>query len=533
MLVGLALLACAPEEPQLPEPEEVTDIDVSPAEITITTGPDGGDAYQFQATATFGDGTVQALELADWTLSNRSVGEIDETGFFTPSTTNGGVTWISARFDGVEGRSTVTVLYEDYQNDEGLDISGFATATPNHYDFWLYPEDGVALPRNTPRMTFMWADMGAQVYRMRFRSAVTNYVVYTAATSFSVDEETWENLVATNAGGTLNVELAAMVNGTLYQDDPIAITVNRMDTRGTIVYWSTNAQGFMQVPYGDVASELLTVNQNGHCMGCHVVSSQGTIAFSYDGGNGALGLWNINTGADVIAYNSGPVGNFKAFSPDGALLLTTYAGALLLYDATNGAYLGEVPVGRPVAQVDWSPDGARIALTLTWGHTYDWSMSGGEIAIMDYYGNGQFGAPTVIVANTPGYNYYYPAFSPDGEWIAFNRSTGDGYDDPDAEVWVVHADGTAAPVPLTLANQTTGLYNSWPRWAPLPDDDVLWIAFSSRRAYGNVVSGVPQLWVTGFDPARAQAGVDPSWAAFWLPNQDPAQGNHIPVWVDR
>lgn len=533
MLVWIALLACAPEEPRLPEPEEVTDIDVFPGEITITTGPDGGDSYQFRAEVTFGDGTVQDLTEAEWVLSNRSVGDIDESGLFVPSNTNGGVTWVTARFDGVEGRSTVTVLFEDYQNDEGLDISGFGGATPTHADFWLYPEDGVALPRNTPRMTFMWSDMGAQAYRVRFRSTVTNYVIYTAGTSLSVDEDTWENLVATNAGGTLNVDLAAMSNGTLYEEDPIAITVNRMDTRGTIVYWSTNAQGFMQVPYGDVASELYTVNQNGHCMGCHVVSSRGTLAYTYDGGNGPLGLWNVNSGSDVISFNSGPLGNFKAFSPDGNLLLTTYAGALLLYDANSGAYLSQVPVGRPVAQVDWSPDGTRLAVTLTNGHDYDWSTNGGEIAVMEHYGDGQFGSPTIIVPMVSGYNYYYPAFSPDSEWIAFNRSTGDGYDDPDAEVWVVHADGASPPVPLTLANQTTGLHNSWPRWAPLPDDDVLWIAFSSRRAYGNVVSGVPQLWVTGFDPARALVGEDPSWAAFWLPNQDTAQGNHIPVWVDR
>ena len=60
---------------------------------------------------------------------------------------------------------------------------------------------------------------------------------------------------------------------------------------------------------------------------------------------------------------------------------------------------------------------------------------------------------------------------------------------------------------------------------------MLWLAFSSQRAYGNIVSGSPQIWVAGFDPALASAGQDPTWPAFWLPGQDPSQNNHIPVWT--
>ncbi|HNH50119.1 MAG TPA: hypothetical protein PKY30_23995, partial [Myxococcota bacterium] len=79
-----------------------------------------------------------------------------------------------------------------------------------------------------------------------------------------------------------------------------------------------------------------------------------------------------------------------------------------------------------------------------------------------------------------------------------------------------------------------GLTNSIPRWGPLPDDDVLWLAFSSKRIYGNnLTAGNPQIWVAGFDPIKAGKGEDPSWPAFWLPGQDAAQGNHIPAWAER
>ncbi|MCB9766057.1 MAG: PD40 domain-containing protein [Alphaproteobacteria bacterium] len=534
MSFWVLLVACAPEPEPLPDPDLVTEIRVEPETITLTTGPEGESAYAYRAVATLESGVTQDLALAEWTLSNRSVGEIDETGRFVASNENGGVSWVIARYAGVEGRATLTVLYEDYDNPEGLDISGFGSGTTEPAELWLYPEDGVNIPRNTPSVTFMWrAVEGAAAYRLRFRSEVTNFTAYTAATHFTAEVETWQNLVATNAGGQLQVELAAVKEGVVYEDEPLTVTVNRMDSTGTIIYWSTSAQGLMQIPYGDAASELLTVNQTGHCVACHAVSSQGRVAYTYDGGNGAMGLADVETATEVVAADGGLAGNFKTFSPDGNYLLSTSFGALLLHDGVTGAYLWTVPMSVAATQVDWSPDGTRVALVVTPGHTNDWTYSGGSIAVMEHYGDGQFGEPWILVPYTDGVNNYYPAWSPDGEWIAFNRSTGDSYDDPDAMVWVVRADGSEDPVPLDAANQTSGLYNSWPKWGPLPDDDILWLAFSSRRSYGDVVTGAPQIWVAGFDPARAAEGVDPSWPAFWLANQDSGQNNHIPVWVDR
>jgi len=96
---------------------------------------------------------------------------------------------------------------------------------------------------------------------------------------------------------------------------------------------------------------------------------------------------------------------------------------------------------------------------------------------------------------------------------------------------VVDREGKRAPIRLDAANATGDLTNSWPRWGPLPDDDVLWLAFGSKRSYGSITSGSAQIWLAGFDPAKAEAGQDPSWPAFWLPGQDPTTANHLPLWV--
>ena len=513
------------------------EIRISPESALVSTGPDGGQSVQFVAEVAWDDGTTEDLELAEWAVSNQSAGEIDEDGYFTPSSLNGGVTWVTARLAGVEGTSTVTVRYEEQWVEEGADASLVsATSSTEAADLWLYPEDGVNIPRNTPSIVFQWSDEGLAepiaVWRATFKSDIVDIEVYTDAEQWTADEETWQRLAATNAGGTIDIELVgATESGVLYEAEPASVQVNRMDADGSIYYWSTSAEGIMAIPYGGTATDYYTTTTSGHCTACHAVSSQGYMALTYDGGNGELGLYDMDGEADVVGSGGGINGNFKTFSPDGELLLATYAGALMLYDGVTGEYLTDVATEGTVSHVEWSPLGDRVALTLTDDHTYDWVFSNGRLAMIEYLGDQQFSEAKLLYSPDEGYSAYYPAFSPDGEWLAFNISTGDSYDDSDATLYVIDPDG-GSPIELFNANMTGGLTNSWPKWGPLPDDDILWLAFSSKRDYGAYASGYPQIWLSAFDPEAAAAGEDPSWPAFWLPGQDHEQSNHTPVWPE-
>ena len=81
------------------------------------------------------------------------------------------------------------------------------------------------------------------------------------------------------------------------------------------------------------------------------------------------------------------------------------------------------------------------------------------------------------------------------------------------------------------ANKGTNLTNSWPRWGPIPDDDVLWLAFASTRDYGSLsTDGEAHVWVTAIDTKLAEQGQDPSFPAFWLVQQEVGGGNHAPWW---
>lgn len=534
MFIALATaLSCSSSYQGTDYAATLTAITVSPDTVDLITGQVPADelAVQFQATGTYSDGTVQDLGLVAWTLSNQSAGAIDETGLFLPAELNGGRTWITARLAGLEGTAEATVVLQQVVNDEGVDTALFTGDAALLEDAWTYPEDGVNVPRNTPSLEFQWHDLGAQAYALRLVSPLTDTTVYTTDTAWKAEDE-WPIIAGTNAGGSLEVTLTALQDDGLWTTTPNTIQVNRMDAFGSIYYWTSSTRGFMRLPYGSSEPEsYMNPVSEGTCVGCHAISSTGMLGFTYGTTTAPLGLYDIVEDEAVLTEEDGAQGRFKTFSPDGTWLLAAKDASLVLYDGVTGEELSTLDLAAQATQPDWSPLGDRVAVTLVTSHNHDVEITGGRVALLEHLGNGEFGEIRVLVEPEEPVQAFYPTFSPDGRWIAFNQSTGDGYDDPDAELWVVSVDG-GEPIRLDAANQGPELTNSWPHWAPLPDDDVLWLAFSSRRPYGEQVDGEPQVWISAFDPALADALEDPSWPAFWLPGQSTEHNNHLPVWVD-
>lgn len=538
-LLSLLLACTGPESASgdsvaLVAAPDVVALRVTPDDVFLTTGPTGGTPTNFFAEATFEDGSVGPLSDVAWSLSNSVTGAIDSRGTFTPAAGTGGVTYVTARFAGVEDSSRVTVVYTDEIVNEGADPTLFSGEAVADDTLWTYPADGVNFPRNTPGITFQWADRGNQTARLRFTSGVTDVTVYATGTSWTADEALWQQIAASNAGGQVSVSLAVAAGGVVYAEAPLLLNVNRMDGAGTVYYWSISVQGTVRIPYAGVAETFL-VDPGGECLGCHAIGA-GKIATTLRARDPTvpltIGVSALSDLSTLLSTDAGLLGDFKAWSPDGAWLVVAWNGSLVLYDGVSFQEIAEIPTDGYATQPDWSPDGSQLAFVRAGSFTADTEFTDGAIAVMDWLGNGQFGPPTVLYDPDEPTNAYYPAWSPDSAWIAFNTSTGDSYDDADATLMVLPRGGGTA-VALSAANQETGLTNSYPRWGPLPDDDVLWIAFSSVRPYGNNPASYHQVWVAGFDPARAAAGVDPSWPAFWLPGQDLATSNHVPVWYDE
>ncbi|MBA2319728.1 MAG: hypothetical protein H0V89_01125 [Deltaproteobacteria bacterium] len=538
MVLVTALYGCSADEAAEPhEPavaEAAFEVRVEPEVVAITTGPAGGEIVPFSAFRVEDDGTETPLDGAFWSLSNLSAGELSVDGTFTPSATNGGISWVVASVGDTSGQGTVTVVYEETVNESGLDTSLFDGTPVPVTGLWAYPGDGVSFPRNTPSVHFQWQVASPVGYRLELSSALSRTLVYTTEPGWIADGARWSRITATNAGGSVTATLRAIDDlGRVVEDVPLTLAVNRMDAEGSIIYWSTSESGLVEIPFGGVAAPFLTSAETGHCVGCHVISKGGKVAFTYDGGDGGLGVRDLSDGTDIVPHGSGMAANFKTFSPDDRFLLSTLYGNLTLHDASTGAVLGVARASGDVTMPDWSPDDTQLVVAQSDGHSSDIFLSSHtRLSVLPHLGEGAFGEPVTLHDPPAPSRVCYPSFSPDGEWIVFVVSTGDCYDDPDAELWILDKSGLKPALRLDQLNGGAGLTNSWPRWAPLPDDSVMWIAFSSKRAYGTQVAGIPQLWAAAFDPVVAAAGFDGSYPAFWLPGQNVATGNHIPMWVE-
>src|SRR5258708_24114180 len=142
-------------------------------------------------------------------------------------------------------------------------------------------------------------------------------------------------------------------------------------------------------------------------------------------------------GHAYVGRGSGQPPGFSTFSPSHTLYLTsngTPNGAtnvFSLWGGNSGTQVSTVTVGGNAADrptmPDWSPDGKSVVYVLpnrvaSWGgQNDDDHMFGGSLYIVPYAGNNQFGTLAPFLTSK-GENNYYPSYSPDGQFIVFDRA---------------------------------------------------------------------------------------------------------------
>ncbi len=224
------------------------------------------------------------------------------------------------------------------------------------------------------------------------------------------------------------------------------------------------------------------VNSSSGCVACHAVSSTThRIAAISGGGVGPVVVYGLDGKRIDIP---GVTGSFLNWSPDGTkLAISTDRRQIVIMDADGGTITPLAGASESnVAQLmpAWSPDGTTIAFV----RSNDPSGTYRADSASDIYTVPATGgvAKPLPGASGRGFNYY-PAYSPDGRWIAFTHhiSGTTTYSDPYAEIYMIPAEG-GTPIRLA-ANDTqdgrrlTGISNSWPTWSR----DGQTLAFNSKR----------------------------------------------------
>jgi hypothetical protein len=430
----------------------------------------------------------------------------------------------------------------------------------------VYPPDGVMMPPNISMLEVQFQPAtGTDLFELTFTTAKLTLKVYTGCVAvgsgcgYLPDEMTWKLLSDYGRGTTVTVALRATgPSGKVGSAAPHTMSFTDEDLLGGLYYWAAANGAVNRYDFGlrnQKAENFYTAQAAGaQCVGCHVLSRDGArIAVGLNvPGPATLRVLDVATHATLFesAGGIGPGGpstggsNFEALSPDGSQVLVNSGNDLLLEDAATGASLSSTITNANMP--DWSADGASIVFARGSGAgciggfcPTQPGIDGASLMLIPISGT-SFGAATTLV-QASGDNNYYPSFSPDGAWVAFNKSTMNSYDAPDARVLVVGTGAGASPRDLPQVNASQG--NSWPKFAPYTQHfngkTIFWVTFSSRRDYGlRIVQAgktkdmqVAQVWMVAFSPDGDETGL--GYPPFWLPFQDPTTGNHIAQWTQK
>lgn len=272
---------------------------------------------------------------------------------------------------------------------------------------------------------------------------------------------------------------------------------------------------------GDEEAEAVRhLNQGSDCVACHASGTDVETGAQYitavrNNQNGPVIVHTIageNVGIPLVN------GSYTTFSPDGKYMAVSVEDQdIFVMEVETGILVPLAGASEPdiiETMPAWSPDGRTIAFVRT---TSIDNLNSAQInAPSDIYTvPAEGGTPLPLVgASGDGFNYY-PAYSPDGRWLAFTRHvTGNrSYADDAADIYLVPAEG-GEPIFLRA---NSDMADSWSSWSP----DSRWLGFGSNRFNDQ------------FDVLLVQINeVGQSSGVYQIPAAATTEGDEFfPVWV--
>ena len=528
-------------------------ISISPltASITSTNGSKPKQAFVLQGK--YSDGSIQPISSGvAWSADSPAVGGVAGTGAYTASGNLGGVVKITASYMKQTATATLTVKLLLQTNGANAPpsvqgaLQGASAMDPAVT--WAYPYDGTVWPRGVLPPILQWNGGAAtDDYYVHVKSSTFELQAFVNATNapasrVAPDAATWQKLTDSSSGAA-QITVARWDGSAATQIMSQTWTIAPASMLGTIYYWSNNLGRVLRIKPGAMAPDDFSAasfpGATTCTMTCHTVSADGSTLIS--GGDVMGGSYDLLKNAPI--YDTGGAAGSPqkrlwsncALSPNGKYVVengnTSVPGPPGAQDGmwnsadgtrVAGSGLDGLNLGSP----SFSADGTQLAYVALTG------ASPGSLNVFAFdLKNGKVGASTQLVDVGSGQPIQWPSVSPDASWILYHRGAldtrsgnGDLYlasaTTPNTEIRLAKVDGDSYPF---AAGSRDLSYNYEPTFAPVASGGYFWAVFTSRRTYGNTLTGAPsavkQLWVVAIDQ-NPKPGVDPSHAAFHLQGQD-------------
>ncbi len=499
---------------------------------------------------------------ASWTLDDNELATVNDDGIAFGTGNKGGLATVTAFHEGLSAEATLEVMLEVVVDPGGTTPEDkellLGAIEPDPDTAWAYPYDQMVYPQDLRAPEFMWNNGGAgDTYLIHLEADYLDVQIYTQAdppSRYLLDQELWDTITATVAGETVDLTVTRLKPGevlaTVVVDHTYTISNAKLD--GSVYYWANSLGRVLRInPGADAPEDFLAENGQAGCSTCHSVSADGNTLII--GGDIVVSNWNLSE--NVSTLNLGDVGKpvrdwaMPAISPNGTVLIENAAplpgppgGSDGMWNAVTGQKLENT--GLEGVQLDmpaFSPAGDLIAYV-----THDTLA----LAVYDFDTQATLASnqTTLVEAGPdPMWNgITFPSVMPNSKWIVYHRgqypnsldtrlSRADLFlasvEQPGLEIRLSEVNGDAYPF---AAGERDLSYNYEPTFAPISSGGYSWVVFTSRRTYGNRLTGasnaVKQLWVFAIDQ-NPDGDSDPSHPAFWLPGQDLATLNMRGFWA--
>jgi hypothetical protein len=439
-----------------------------------------------------------------------------------------------------------------------------ATGAPSGGPCLADPQIGTLFPNNWLRPRFTWIPTGAEnLFELRISAKNQDdaLVVYTTATTWTMPANIWAGL----SQHTVDQPITVAVRGANYSGGSLTtgpelgssgtISVAPVSAPGAITYWTSAGSGTLRgFKIGDESlKDILSPADVGTCVGCHSPTPDGAyVGFSKSVGVGLLSSDGQHLTPSYVSASAQtlmarpdqqePVFSKLHWTAGDHVALTMYQSQIMWTDleassAAQGAgwgFLARSGEAKNVASASF----AHTSDTVLYVATSDAVSTGvivtsGDIETVPF-SNRAGGAPIVVTATSD--NEYYPSFSSDDKYIAYNRVPPgmSSYNNAQAEVYVVPATGgmpvriAANDPPACTGKSSPGVTNSWPKWSSgAPDNGgrrFYWMTFSSRRSGTQT-----QIYVA---PVVDNGTTLTTYPALYPWNQVASDDNHTPEWDD-